>query len=276
MKTHLMSIDAGGGGAHCLIVDVASGAISRGFARWQHPAAPGTGGLGSDLDLAVVRGALAAATAAALRRAGIDGGRLAGLAVTSMRHTTIVLGEAGELLLATPNRDARAAGEAFRIAGEMGDEIYDRTGHWPGPMASAVRLRWLAETQPQTWRRARRILTLSDWIGFLLTGVAATEPSQAAESLLFDVRERAFLRDLPRRFGVAEDLLPPLQRAGTLLGPLGADGAALLGLVPGIPVAVAGADTQCGLVGAGALAPGSAAAISASSRSASSLAAFTL
>jgi autoinducer 2 (AI-2) kinase len=263
--THLMAIDAGGGGAHCLLVDAATGAVTRALRRWRHPVAPDTGGLGSDLDPAAVRDAISTAAHEAMARAQLAPEAIAGVAVTSMRHTTVVLGEGDEVLLATPNRDARAAGEAFRIAGEMGDEVYRRTGHWPSPVTTAVRLAWLAATHPAAWRRARSVVTLSDWIGHLLTGVLATEASQAAESLLFDVATRTFSDELAARFGVPPRLLPQVLRAGSPLGALTARGAELLGLVPGIPVGVAGADTQCGLLGTGALAPGVAAAIAGTS-----------
>jgi autoinducer 2 (AI-2) kinase len=56
-------------------------------------------------------------------------------------------------------------------------------------------------------------------------------------------------------------LLPALREPGTPLGSLRRDAADALGLRPGIPVAVGGGDTQCGLLGAGVVAPHSLAAI---------------
>ncbi|MEW6270200.1 MAG: hypothetical protein AB1689_12995, partial [Thermodesulfobacteriota bacterium] len=95
-RTHLMAIDAGGGGAHCLLVDAATGAVTRALQRWRHPVAPGTGGLGSDLDPGAVREAVSSAARDAVARAGVSPAQIAGVAVTGIRHTTVVLGDGGE------------------------------------------------------------------------------------------------------------------------------------------------------------------------------------
>ena len=42
-----------------------------------------------------------------------------------MRFGSVVLDASGEVLLATPNRDARAAMQCFRIAAEHGDKNAD-------------------------------------------------------------------------------------------------------------------------------------------------------
>jgi autoinducer 2 (AI-2) kinase len=59
-----------------------------------------------------------------------------------------------------------------------------------------------------------------------------------------------------KSLGLTEKMLPPLKQAGTKLGKLTKEAAANLGLLPGIPVAVGGPDTQCGLLGSGVVAAG--------------------
>ena len=88
---YVMAIDAGGGGGHALIVGLGSGALTRAFRPWRHPGAPGTGGLGTDLDLAAIWDAVGTAAREARERAGIRPEQIGGVAVTSMRHTTIAL-----------------------------------------------------------------------------------------------------------------------------------------------------------------------------------------
>lgn len=195
--SYLMALDAGGSGGHCLLVDVAGGAFTRIFRPWSHSAAPETGGLGTDLDLDLIWATLAEAARAALAKAGATPDQVLGVAATSMRHTTVVLDEDDNALLATPNRDARAAGEAFQLASEHGSALYARTGQWPSPLATVARLRWLATTDPDAWARATMVLTLSDWIAYRLCGESGSEPSQASPTLLFDVAQRAWAPDLP-------------------------------------------------------------------------------
>jgi autoinducer 2 (AI-2) kinase len=258
---YLMALDAGGSGGHCLLVDVAGGVFTRVFRPWTHPAAPETGGLGADLDLDLIWATLAEAAREVLDKAGATQDQVLAVAATSMRHTTVVLDANGSALLATPNRDARAAGEALQLAGEHGSALYARTGQWPSPVASAARLRWLATTNPDAWARATTVITLSDWIAYRLCGESGSEPSQASATLLLDVAQREWAWDLAEELGIPRRLLPPLRPAGTRLGTVTTAAADMFGLRAGTPVAVGGADTQCALLGAGAVMPGQVGAI---------------
>jgi sugar (pentulose or hexulose) kinase/phosphoglycerate dehydrogenase-like enzyme/ribulose-5-phosphate 4-epimerase/fuculose-1-phosphate aldolase/putative sterol carrier protein len=258
---YLMALDAGGGGGRCLLVDVAGGRTIRTFRAWTHPTAPGTSGLGTDLDLHTIWESLASSAREAVERAAASAEDVLGVAVTSTRHTTVLLDREGKPILAAPNRDGRAFAEAFQLAAEHGDTLYARTGRWPIPLASASRLAWLAANQPKLWKRAGTVLSLNDWVAYRLTGELVTDPSQAEETLLLDVETRAWAHDLAELLAVPERLLPPLREAGSRLGGLTAEAATALGLNTGTPVAVGGGDTQCGLLGAGSVAPGQAAVI---------------
>jgi sugar (pentulose or hexulose) kinase/phosphoglycerate dehydrogenase-like enzyme/ribulose-5-phosphate 4-epimerase/fuculose-1-phosphate aldolase len=258
---YLMALDAGGGGGHCLLVPTDSGAFTRAVRAWTHPAAPGTGGLGVDLDLDLIWQRLGEAAREAMQQAGARPDDVLGVAATSMRHTTVVLDRDRAPLLATPNRDSRAVTEAFQLASELGSALYKRTGHWPSPLSSASRLRWFATANADAWRRADVVITLSDWVAYRLCGELASDPSQAGETLLFDLQRREWAWDLADGFGISRHLLPPIQSAGARLGVLAPAAAEGLGLRAGIPVALAGGDTQCGLLGAGAVRPGQVAAI---------------
>ena len=260
-RSYLMALDAGGGGGHCLLVETQSGTCTRAFRAWTHPAAPGTGGLGADLDLDTIWVRLMEAARQAMQLAGATPEEIAGVAATSMRHTTVVLDATGVPVFATPNRDSRAVTDAFQLAAEHGDAFYARTGHWPSPLSTAPRLRWLATFDPEAWKRAAAVISLSDWVTYRLCGEIATDPSQAGETLMLDVEQRDWAWDLVERLQIPRQLLPRLRQPGTLLGGLTAAAAAGLGLRAGIPVAVGGGDTQCGLLGAGAVAAGQVAAI---------------
>jgi len=260
-RSFLMALDAGGGGGHCLLVETDSGTFTRSFRPWSHPAAPGTGGLGADLDLEMIWTRLAEAAREAMQLAAAAPEQIAAIAATSMRHTTVVLDATGMPVFATPNRDSRAVTDAFQLAAEQGDAFYARTGHWPSPLSTAPRLRWLATFDPQAWKRAATLMTLSDWVAFRLCGERATDPSQAGETLLFDVLKRDWAWDLVEQLQIPRALFPPLCAPGTRLGSLTAIAAEALGLRAGTPVAVGGGDTQCGLLGAGAVAAAQVAAI---------------
>ena len=157
----------------------------------------------------------------------------------------------GEILLATPTRDARGAMHGLRLAAERGREFHERTGHFPAPLFTASLLLWMADSAPELLGRAHAVLGLSDWLAYRLSGKMVAEPSVASENGLFEVGARRWADDLIRSLGLPRHLFPEVVSSGTSLGPLGKDAAAHLGLQPGIPVVTGGGDTQCGLLGAG-------------------------
>ena len=247
----LIGLDVGGGGGRCLVVNADTGETFSVFHAWTLPPDPQAGGFAFKLDTDAVWRVLGETTQKALEKAGAAPQDVLGLAATSMRHSLVAIDKKGNVILATPNRDSRAVDQGMGLAMERGEEIYKLTGHAPNPIFMAARLLWLRDTHPARFREVHAALSISDWAGYKLTGELASEPAQAAESLLFDISSRKWASTFIKSLGLPEKILPSLKLAGTRLGKLTKEAAANLGLLPGIPVAVGGPDTQCGLLGAG-------------------------
>ena len=256
MSKYLMGLDVGGGGGRCLLVNSETGSITSVFRDWILPPAAEIGGFAYTLDTDKVWRTLGEMAQAALKKAGITPQEVTGIAATSMRHSLVAIDKKGNVLLAAPNRDARAVEQAMVLASERAEELYKITGHAPGPIFMAARLMWLKEIHPEDFKAVRAALSISDWVGYMLSGELASEPAQAAESLLFDLQTRKWASAVIKSLGFPEIIFPSLRTAGTRLGRLTKEAAANLGLVPGIPVAVGGPDTQCGLLGSGVAAAG--------------------
>jgi len=255
-KSFLMAFDLGGGSGRCLLVDPETGDTRSCKKDWSYPVAPDTAGLGYDLDLEDMWRKLGEACRQVMQEAGAGPGDVLGVAATSMRNTTVLLDSGDRVLLATPNQDGRALGDALVLAGERGMEFYDTGGHWPGPIFTAPRLIWLRNNAPEVLERTVRAACLSDWVGFRLCGNLYAERSQAGETMLFDQRKHDWATDLIESLGVSADIFPAVVDAGTRIGELSREAAGNLGLAAGIPVAAGGADTQCGLLGAGCVGEG--------------------
>ena len=254
-QAFLMGLDLGGGSVRCALLETASGRVvsaSRRFQPHPQPDVP----MSSVFDEGPTWALLAEAAREARERAGASPAEVLGVAATGMRHGSVLLDAEGRVLLATSNRDARGLAEALQLAAAHGGDLHRRTGHWPNPVQPAGRLLWLASHASGLLERATWHLSVSDWIGFRLCGVAAAEPSQAAETLLFELAQPRWASDWIERLGLPRRLFPEPLRAGSRLGALTAEAAEQLGIAPGIPVAVGGGDTQCGLLGAGVVAAG--------------------
>jgi autoinducer 2 (AI-2) kinase len=79
--------------------------------------------------------------------------------------------------------------------------------------------------------------------------------------MLFDFRAREWSSEILEYFNISPSLLAPVLEAGSRVGEIGNAVARATGLPAGTPVFVGGADTQCSLLGAGAVEPGDVAAI---------------
>jgi autoinducer 2 (AI-2) kinase len=257
----LLGLDWGGGGVRALLLDLERGDTTVCRRRVAPREVPGSAGFGWELDLEAGLAGLGEATREALRAAGAAPDAVLGAAATSVRFGHVVLGPEGAPLEAASNRDARAALEAIRLAGEHGEALAGPTGHWPQPILASARLLRLRGAEPRLADPASRLLSLGDWIGWRLTGEAATDRSQASHTGLYDLARDAWLEAWIARLGLPRALFPPVGRAGARLGALRPEAAERLGLRAGIPVALGGSDSACALLGAGALAPGARLAI---------------
>lgn len=150
--------------------------------------------------------------------------------------------------------DNRARDQAARAALLPGLEA--RAGLRPAPGLTACKLDWLAEHAPEIRSRTARITFCKDWLRLRMTGIHATDPCEAAGSLLLDEARRDWSDDSLRAFGLTRAMLPAVVEGPQATGPLHADLAARWGIA-GRPVVVAGAgDGAAGAIGIGAVRPG--------------------
>ena len=91
-----------------------------------------TAGFGYDLDTVEVWRLFGEAAREAMAKVGARPQDVLAVSTTGMRHGSVVVDARGEVLLATPTRDARGAMHGLQLAAERGREFHERTGHFPG------------------------------------------------------------------------------------------------------------------------------------------------
>ena len=243
-------IDAGSSSVRARLVGD-DGRVAAGAARPYAYANEADGGeLARAFDLRGCWGAIVSAVNEALA----GGDAPSSVAVTSQRQALVFLDDAGRALYSGPNTDLRAVFQGAALDEEHGNAIYRTTGHRPAFMMATGKLAWLRDARPDDYARVSHILTLADWIAWRLTGEIASEPSLAAASGLVDIRTRRWASSLFAEIGLR---LPetPLRDASETRGAVrNAD----IPTLTGLPVRVAGGDTQCALIGMGVGADGNA------------------
>jgi xylulokinase len=146
--------------------------------------------------------------------------------------------------------DQRAAVEADRYA-QLPASLTGGLGNRPSAGMAGPILCWLARHEPENVAAARWALQPKDWIRLRMTGEAATDPTDASGTLLYDLERDAWADDLVAALGLPRDLLPPVRGSSEVAGALLLGPAAELGLPAGIAVAVGAADTAAALHAAG-------------------------
>ncbi len=153
--------------------------------------------------------------------------------------------------------DQRATAQAEFIRQRCGDEeVYRLTGNRISPAYTAPKVLWIRDHQPELFRRGHKVLQPKDYAAFLLTGVLATDYSDASLTLLFDLEQRCWAADMLDRLGLSADLFPTPLPSATVIGSVTPAAARATGLRAGTPVVIGGGDGACATVGAGAIAAG--------------------
>ena len=175
--------------------------------------------------------------AAAVVAAG--GVRIVAVTSTSQREGIVLVDASGKALIGLPNIDHRGREWEEMIADKS--RVYQLAGRYPTSLFSVMKVVGIRHRRPDLWERTAWFTSISEWIGYQLSGVAGYEHSQASETLLYDIERKCWSEELCNLYGVGPGLLPPLVAAGSVLGRLRGD---VAGVSPDALVVVGGGDTQ--------------------------------
>ena len=158
------------------------------------------------------------------------------------RQTFILIDAAGSCFLALPNIDNR--GREFVGAVPNKEEIYKISGKWVTEDFGAAKLLGLNKKMFEQYSRIHKITSLSEWIGYILTGKVCMEYSQACESQLYDLQKKKWSSRLCEWYGIDQDILPELYKSGEKLGRIKDEFREKFNLSDDACFIVGGADTQ--------------------------------
>jgi sugar (pentulose or hexulose) kinase len=191
---------------------------------------------------------------------GISPRQVRGLVVTTQRATVINLDRSGQ-----PLRPAIIWADQRRA------EARARLSWWWEAAFGALRLRetirsfereaeinWIAQNQPETWKRTDKYLLLSGYLHYRFTGRFVDSVGNQVGYLPFDFKHGRWAgrgdwkwQCLP----VERAMLPELVPCATVIGKVGAAAAADTGIPEGLPVVAGASDKACEVLGSGCLTP---------------------
>ena len=250
----LMGVDVGTTGVKAAVFDAAGNLLAQ--AGREYPLLfpfPGA----AELDPhTVIEAALAviAHSAGAVR----DSDPVRALAIASQGEAFTPLDANGSFLAnAMVSSDARAAHIVAKWGSEFGlDRLYRITGHTAYPMYSVFKMLWLKEHQPDVWAKTRKFVFFEDLLAYVLTGETKTDRTLATRSMLYEVQQLQWSREILDAVGLSAEKLPEVLPSGSAIGTVRGDLATRLGLSPDTVVATAGHDQPVGALGCAAASPG--------------------
>ncbi len=191
--------------------------------------------------------------------------RTAALGVTGQGDGTWLVGKddrpAGDAWLWL---DARAAPTVRKLSAAPGDRTrFETTGTGLSTCQQGAQLAHMASENPELLGRADIALHCKDWLYLNLTGVRATDPSEA--SFTFgDFRTRQYDDTVIAALGLTakRHLLPEIIDGTQISHPLSPAAARETGLLEGTPVSLGYVDFACTALGAGIFTAGRASACS--------------
>lgn len=177
-----------------------------------------------------------------------------GIGLSGQMHGSVFLDAAGEVIRpALLWNDQRTAAECHEIESRAGGrEALIRLVANPALTGfTAPKLLWVRKHEPHNWERVRQVLLPKDYVRYRLTGTYATEVSDASGTLLLDVANRRWSRELLGKLDIDHALLPGCYESPEVSAQVSELGSKGTGLPVGTPVVGGGGDQPAGAVGNG-------------------------
>jgi xylulokinase len=190
----------------------------------------------------------------ALTQAGATAREIAALSYSSQASTFLLLDEHDEpltpLVVWTDARGAPVPPEFDRFART---EAFRRTIGFEGlsEQSAVTKWHWFAQHAAPVWTRVRRIMTISDYFTFALTGERVGDASTVAFLALYDLAGNRWWPEALRTFAIDVAQLSTPLPPGSVCGRTSSRATALLGLPAGIPFAVGALDHHAAAIGSG-------------------------
>lgn len=179
--------------------------------------------------------------------------RAIGLGLSGQMHGMVPLDADGQVIRPAILWNDQRTGQAVielekRIPPQ---ELIQRTGNPAITGFQLPKLLWLRTAEPQAFARLQQILLPKDYLGYVLTGEAITEPSDASGIGCLNLADRQWDKTILDALNVSAHLFPQVIESTAIAGHLKPDIAAQVGLPAGLPVIAGGGDNAAAAIGLG-------------------------
>ncbi|MCP3028010.1 gluconokinase [Halobacillus sp. A5] len=193
-----------------------------------------------------------------VRKANLQTDELSFVSFSSAMHSLIAVDENDELLTNSITwADTRSAEYARKIKEELnGHEIYLRTGTPIHAMSPLAKLVWLKEEKPEIFVKAKKFISIKEYVFHKLFGEYVVDHSIASATGLFNLKDLNWDEEALQIAGISSDQLSNIVPTTHIVKGIKEEYQAYLGVTEQTPFIVGASDGVLSNLGVNAIEPG--------------------
>lgn len=175
-----------------------------------------------------------------------------GISFGGQMHGLVALDKYGDVIrpciLWNDGRTEKQTAYLNEVVGKQ--TLSELTGNIAFAGFTAPKLLWLKENEPDNFARIDKIMLPKDYLAYYLSGVVATDYSDASGTLLLDVKNKCWSQKIANVCGISLQNLPELHESYDVIGTIKHDIAAHFGMSY-VKVVIGAGDNAAAAIGTG-------------------------
>lgn len=248
--TYYLGVDIGTSGTKTVLFDVQGNVIAS--ASEEYPLYQPENGY-AEQDPQDWANAALHTIAGVMQKSGVNRNDVKGIGLSGQMHGLVMLGRDNRVLRrAIIWCDQRTAAECDEITQRVGaEQLIEITANPALTGFTASKILWVRNHEPEIYSQCAHILLPKDYVRFVLTGVYATEVSDASGMQLLDIPGRCWSDEVLQKLDIDKNLLAKVYESPEITGTVTAEAAKLTGLAEGTPVVGGAGDNAAAAIGTG-------------------------
>ncbi|MCR1899416.1 xylulokinase [Irregularibacter muris] len=189
-----------------------------------------------------------------VRESGINKDEIKAIGFSGQMHSSVFLDENNKVLRpAILWNDTRTFTQCKEIYTRVGglEQLLNYVSNPALEGFTAPKILWLKENEKVNYENLQYILLPKDYIRYKFTGDISMEMSDAAGTLLYDVKNKRWNKELIHKLDLKENIFPKVVKSTDIVGSIKKEIARELGLSEKTLIIAGGADNACAAIGSG-------------------------
>ena len=189
----------------------------------------------------------------------IDNSKIKAISFSGQMHSSVFLDKNMDIIRpAILWSDTRTSAECEEIYERVGgvEELAKLVSNPALEGFTAPKILWLRNNEPENFKKLDTVLLPKDYIRYKLSGKLGMDLSDAAGTLLCDVKAENWSEEIMEKLEFEKTIMPPVLKSVDNVGPVTDEAAEKTGLSTSTKIIAGGADNACGSVGSGIIKAG--------------------